>query len=38
MVAATLLGAPGTAAGATALEGVEATPLPTELVAFTVKV
>ena len=37
-VAATLVGAPGAAAGVTLLEAAEAAPVPAELVAVTVKV
>jgi len=37
-VAVTPVGAPGTAAGVTLLEGFEAGPVPTPLVAVTVKV
>ena len=37
-VAATPVGAPGAVAGVTAVEGVDATPVPIAFVAFTVKV
>ena len=37
-VADTLVGAPGVVTGVTAAEAVEAEPVPTELVAVTVKV
>ena len=37
-VAVTLVGAPGTVAGVTELEAAEAAPVPTALVAVTVKV
>ena len=37
-LAATIVGAPGTVAGVTVFEGAEAGPVPTELVAVTVKV
>ena len=36
--AVTPVGAPGTVAGVTALEGLDAGPVPTALVAFTVNV
>jgi len=37
-VAVPIVGAPGTVAGVTLLEGLEAGPVPIALVAFTVKV